>query len=468
MAQAIAKRKQDLTEGPILSKIILFSLPLIATAVLQQLFNTADTVVVGRWGGDTPEACETALAAVGSCGALTNLIIQLFFGLSVGSGVCVAHDIGAKRYGDVSKTVHTSVIAALVSGTAVTVFGLLMARTLLTLMKTDPMVLDEAVPYMCAYFCGMPANMLYNYCASMLRSSGDSMRPLAFLSVAGVANVLLNLVMVLIFRTGALGVGVATAASQWISCILIVAYMMRYDGPCKIELSKLRIDPQKLKKITVIGLPAGIQGTLFGLSNTLIQSSINSFGKVVVAGNTAASNLDSYVYVTQNAMYHAALTFVGQNMGAKRYDRLKKCIFYCICVGLVIGVTMGGALYLFGRPLLSIYAPDNSAVVDAGMSRLSIMGVFYFLCGFMEVGTGTLRGLGKSIAPMLISLLGSCVFRIIWIYTVFALFPTLTVLYISYPISWILTAAAHHILCYITIKKLPKSSDEYQTALAEK
>ena len=338
--------------------------------------------------------------------------------------------------------------------TAVTVFGLLMARTLLTLMQTDPSVLDEAVPYMCAYFCGMPANMLYNYCASMLRSSGDTTRPLVFLSVAGVANVVLNLIMVLVFRTGALGVGVATAVSQWIACFLIVLYMMRYDGPCKIEVSKLRVDLQKLKKITVIGLPAGIQGTLFGLSNTLIQSSINSFGKVVVAGNTAASNLDSYVYVTQNAFYHTSLTFVGQNVGAQRFDRLRRCIVCCICVGIVVGVVVGGALYLFGEPLLSIYAPDSTAVVEAGTTRLSILGVFYFLCGLMEIGTGTLRGLGKSITPMIVSLLGSCVFRIIWIYTVFALFPTLTVLYISYPISWILTAAVHHIICFFSIRKL--------------
>lgn len=449
----MAKKNKDLTEGAILPRIIWFTLPLIATAVLQLLFNTADTVVVGRWGGNTPEECETALAAVGSCGALTNLIVNLFLGLSVGAGVCVAHDIGAKRYDDVKKTVHTSVLASLICSAVVTVFGLCLARPLLSLMGTDPGVLDEAVPYMCAYFCGMPANMLYNYCASMLRSSGDTTRPLAFLSVAGVANVVLNLIMVLVFRTGALGVGVATASSQWISCILIVSYMMHMDGPCKIEWKELYIDKKKLGKIVMIGLPSGIQSTLFSLSNVLIQSSINSFGKVVVAGNTAASNIDSYIYATQNALYHTALTFVGQNVGACKYDRLKRCILWCACVVTIVGLSIGSLVVVFGEPLLRIFAPENSAVVAAGMTRLSILGISYFLCGLMEVGCGAMRGLGKSITSMIFSLVGSCALRIVWIYTVFVAFPTQTVLYLSYPVSWMLTASAFFVFSFMTVRK---------------
>ena len=453
MAQVITKRNQNLTEGPILSKIILFTLPLIATAILQLLFNTADTIVVGRWGGDTPEECNTALAAVGSCGALINLIVNLFFGLSVGAGVCVAHDIGAKQYEEVSKTVHTSVLASLICGLVVTIFGLFMARPLLAVMGTDPEVLDQAVPYMCAYFCGMPANMLYNYCASMLRSSGDTTRPLIFLSVAGIVNVVLNLIMVIVFHLGAVGVGIATAVSQWISCILIVLFMMKSDGPCKIEWKKFHIDPQKFRKIVTIGLPAGLQGTLFSLSNVLIQSSINSFGKIVVAGNTAASNIDGYIYATQNALYHTALTFVGQNMGAKKFDRLKKCIVWCAVVVTVVGVCVGSFAFIFGEPLLRIFAPEADDVVSAGMIRLSIMGSCYFLCGLMGVGCGVMRGLGKSILPMIVSLLGSCVFRIVWIYTVFAIFPTLFMLYLSYPISWTLTALTHYICCFLILKK---------------
>ena len=453
MSQTALRKNQDLTQGPILSKIILFTLPLIATAVLQLLFNTADTIVVGRWGGDTPKEREIALAAVGSCGSLINLIINLFFGLSVGAGVSVAHDIGAKHFDDVKKTVHTSVLTALICGAVVTVFGLCMARPLLALMGTDPAVLDQAVPYMCAYFCGMPANTLYNYCAAMLRSSGDTTRPLIFLSTAGVANVGLNLVMVLVFRTGALGVGVATATSHWISCLLIVGYLMHYNGPCKIEWKELRIDRSKLKKILNVGLPAGLQGTLFSFSNVIIQSSINSLGTAMVAGNTAASNLDGYVYATQNALYHTALTFVGQNMGAKKFDRLKRCILWCIIVVTVVGLTVGLSVYALGEPLLSIFIPGNEGAISAGMQRLAIMGVFYFLCGLMEVGTGIMRGLGKSITPMIVSLLGSCVFRVVWIYTVFAIMPTPFILYISYPISWLVTGGTHFIFCYFTLRQ---------------
>jgi len=457
MTKIEKKGSGDFTQGPLLSKIILFTLPLIATTVLQLLFNTADTVVVGRWGGSTPEECETALAAVGSCGALTNLIINLFFGLSVGAGVCVAHDIGAKRYDEVSRVVHTSVVAAAVSGVVVTVFGLLMARPLLTMMGTDPAVLDQAVPYMCAYFCGMPANMVYNYCAAILRSTGDTTRPLAFLSVAGVINVLLNLVMVIVFGLGAVGVGIATAASQWVSCILIVLYMMRMEGPCRIELSKLRADPAKLRKIIFIGLPAGIQSTLFSFSNVLIQSTVNSFGKVVVAGNTAGSNIDGYIYATQNSLYHAALTFVGQNVGARKYDRVKKSLFGCALVVTVVGISLGGLVICFGRPLLGLFAPGNEGAIDAGMTRLSVLAATYFLCGLMEVGCGTMRGLGKSIAPMFISLIGSCLFRVVWIYTVIPYHRSLGVLYLSYPVSWILTSATFFIFCFFYMKRFKKA-----------
>ncbi len=446
--------RNKLTEGPILSRIILFTLPLIATAVLQLLFNTADVMVVGRWGGETAAERETALAAVGSCGALTNLIVNLFFGLSVGAGVGVAHSIGAKLYRDVSETVHTAVLSSLVCGAVVTVFGLLAARPLLIMMGTDPTVLDQAVPYMCAYFCGMPANMLYNYCASMLRSSGDTTRPLIFLSVAGVVNVGLNLVMVIVFHLGALGVGVATAASHWTSCILIVAYMMRYDGPCKIEWRKLRIHRDKLVRIVTVGLPAGIQGTLFSFSNVLIQSSINGFGDVAfVAGNTAASNIDGYIYASQNALYHTALTFVGQNLGARKFDRIKRCILWCVVVVTVVGLSIGSLAVLFGEQLLLIFT-DSREVIEAGMLRLSIMGVTYFLCGLMEVGCGVMRGFGKSMPPMIVSLVGSCLFRIVWIYSIFVFIPTPFVLYISYPLSWALTALTHFIFCHHTYRKM--------------
>jgi len=269
-----------------------------------------------------------------------------------------------------------------------------------------------------------------------------------------VANVMLNLIMVIVFGLGAVGVGIATAASHWISGILILVYMMRYNGPCRIDLRELRVYRDKLIKIITIGLPAGLQGMLFSVSNVLIQSSINGFGEITfVAGNTAASNIDSYIYATQNALYHTALTFVGQNLGARKFDRLKRSILACVGVVTVVGVSVGMVSLIFGRPLLSIFT-DSPAVIDAGMVRLRIMGTTYFLCGLMEVGCGVMRGFGKSIPPMIVSLIGSCLLRIVWILTVFALFPSPIVLYISYPISWFLTALAHFIFCHRTYRMI--------------
>ncbi|MBE6602560.1 MAG: MATE family efflux transporter [Ruminococcaceae bacterium] len=449
----LTKKQKDFTSGPMFSKMILFTLPVIATSVLQLLFNTADTFVVGNWGGATPEAREAALAAVGSCGSLTSLLTGLFLGLSVGAGVTVAHAIGAKNEREIGKTVHTSVVISLICGIVVSVFGIIFARPLLSLMGTPPTVLDEAAPYMRACFCGMTANMLYNYCAAILRSTGNTMGPLFFLSVAGVVNVGLNLVMVLVFHMGALGVGIATAASHWVSCILVVTYMMRMDGPCKIEPRKLCISKPQLRKMILIGLPAGIQSTLFAISNVTIQASINSFhSNAVIAGNTAASNLDSYVYFAQNGLYHTALTFVGQNLGANKYERVKKAIIYALLCVCVVGILLGTTVFLFGRPLLSIFN-DSPAVVDAGMVRLTYLCLPYFLCGAMEVGSGTLRGLGKSMTSMIISLIGACFLRLLYLATVFKMLHTTRVLYLSYPLSWILTTIALFLFVFIELRR---------------
>lgn len=449
-------KKKDFTSGRMFSKIILFTLPIIATGILQLLFNTADTFVVGNWGGETPEAREAALAAVGSCGSLTSLIVCLFMGLSVGAGVCVAHDIGAKNERGIGKTVHTSVIISIVLGAIVTVVGILLAEPLLRMMQTPETVLGQAVPYMQAYFCGMIANMLYNYCAAILRSAGNTTSPLIFLSIAGVANVGLNLIMVLGFRMGAVGVGIATAASHWISCILVVLYMMRMEGPCKIEMSKMKISMPHLKKIIMIGLPAGIQSTLFSISNVIIQTSINSFNSTaIVAGNTAAANIDGYVYTAQNALYHTALTFVGQNIGAKKYDRVKKAIVYCLICVTVVGASLGMLVYLLGEPLLGIFS-DSADVISAGLNRLAVMGTMYFLCGIMEVGSGVLRGFGKSVTSMIISLIGACFLRLLYIYTIFEVFHTTTVLYMSYPISWLLTSAVLFLFAFIELHRFKK------------
>ncbi|MBQ7335143.1 MAG: MATE family efflux transporter [Clostridia bacterium] len=457
---------KNLTEGPLLPQIIFFSLPLIATAVLQLLFNTADTIVVGRWGGSTPEECANSLAAVGSCGSLINLFVTFFLGFSTGAGICVAHDIGANRYEDLHKTVHTAVLTALISGAFVTAVAMTLCRQMLILMGTDAAILDEAVLYMQAYCIGMPANMLYNYCATILRSSGDTTRPLIFLSVAGVVNVLLNLLTVIVFGWGAMGVGIATAASQWVSCILIVIYMTRMQGPCRLEIRKIRMDIIKFRKMVLLGLPAGIQSTLFSLSNVMIQSAVNSFGPVVVAGNTAGSNLDSYIYATQNALYHTSLTFVGQHIGAQKYRRLKKCVLWCSLAVVVVGLMVGSLMVCFGESLLGLYAPENPDVVNAGMVRLSILCLTYFLCGLMEVGSGTMRGLGKSIWSTVISLFGACGLRIVWIYTVFAWFPTHEVLYLSYPVTWIITSIILYICSFAIIHKLRCSYEQSQASAA--
>lgn len=467
MAHSVTK-KTDMTEGPLFGKIIRYSIPLIATGVLQLLYNATDTIIAGRYAPDG----QAALGAVGSCGALINLIVNLFMGLSVGAGVCVAHDFGARKFDDVRRTVHTAIPVAAVLGIIVSIFGFFMSKTLLEWTGVQGNVLYEAVPYMKAYMLGMPASMVYNYCATMLRSTGDTKHPLIFLSISGVVNVLLNLLMVLGFGMGALGVGIATAASTWLSMIIILIFMIRSKGCMKFEWKLMSFHKDKFIAMLRFGIPAGLQGCVFSLSNVLIQSSINLLDAgqgFIVAGNAAAANIDGFLYIAMNAIYHAALTFVGQNVGAKKYDRIGKIVGVCAVTVGAIGITMGILAVALGQPLLSLYAPGNDRAISMGMVRMSIVSATYFLCGFMELGCGVMRGLGNSLVPMIVSVVGSCAFRILWIYTVFNALPSLRTLYISYPISWILTAAAHFICCAIYLRiikkkeaRLSESSDELQ------
>lgn len=450
----LAKKKYiDVTTGALLPKIVMFSLPLMLTGILQLLFNTADTIVVGRWGGETEAEREIALAAVGSCGSLIALIINFFLGLSVGAGVCVAQDMGARQYGEVGKTVHTGVALAAVCGVVVCIPGMIFARPLLLLMGTEEDVLGAATSYMCAYFVGTPANMIYNYCAAMLRSKGDTTRPMIFLTTAGVVNVFLNLLTVLAFDMGAVGVGIATASSHWVSCILILIHMCRLDDACHLDLRRLRFDLEKLRKMLYIGVPAGIQSIVFAFSNVLIQSSVNSFGKATVAANAVAANITNYVYTAQNTFYHATMTFVGQCVGANRLDRIRPIAFNCLACVTVVGLLLSGIVLLFGEELISLFSPGNAEVVRIGMVRVWYVGLPYFLAGIMEVGSGVLRGLGKSMTSMLVSVLGTCVFRVIWIMVIFKAFRSLEILYISYPISWALTAACHFFLAALALRK---------------
>ena len=463
MEASVQKESRQLTEGALLPQIFRFALPLMATSVLQLLFNTADTIVVGRWGGDTQLACETALAAVGSCGHLITLLVNLFMGMSLGTGVCVAQAAGAKRYDNLERIVHTSVPLGFGCGVVLMVLGMFFAEPLLLLMGTEPQVLDQAAPYMRAYFCGMPASLLYNYCAAALRSTGDTTRPMFFLTAAGIVNVVLNLIMVLVFRLGAVGVGIATAASNWASAICILCYMLRTDGVCRLNVKKLRLRKAELLAILRIGIPASIQNVMFNFSNVLIQSSVNSLGQVAVAGNAAAANLNSYVYAVQATLYQAAMTFTGQNLGARKYDRIKKCVFLCAVVGAMVGLSAGGAMYIFGRPLLSLYAPGNEAVIEMGMKRMGMIGCTYFLCAILDVGLGMLRGMGQSVLPTVSTLVGTCVLRVVWVLAIFPLAPSLEMLYLSYPVSWILTIVFTYICCG---RIYEKSKREYACKLS--
>ena len=437
------KYEIDMCNGPLLGKILLFSLPLIASGILQLLFNAADMIVAGRYAG------SVALAAVGATSSLINLLINVFMGLSVGTNVAVAHYYGAKREEDLSQTIHTSISLSLVCGAFLMIVGIVLAAPLLTLMGTPADVLPHSVSYMRIYFVGMPVMLLYNFGAAILRAVGDTRRPLYYLLFAGVINVILNLIFVIRFGMGVKGVAYATIISQAISTILIVRCLMQMEGPCKLELSKLCMDGDKIKRIAKVGLPAGFQGAIFSISNVLIQSSVNSFGAVAVAGNTACCNLEGFVYNAMNAFHQTALSFTGQNMGAKKTDRVKKILVYCQACVIVTGLAMGLAGVHFGRELLSIYS-DEVAVIDFGYRRMRIIFTTYFLCGTMDVMVGSLRGMGFSIMPMIVSLLGACGLRVLWILTYFRMHPTPEVLYASYPVSWAITTLVH-IACLVIV-----------------
>ena len=451
------KYELNMTEGSLLPKVLLFSLPLIASGVLQLLFNAADMMVVGRFAG------KEYLAAVGSTGSLINLMVNVFIGLSVGGSVAVARAFGANDPAAVHKSVHTAMTLAIIAGLVVGVAGFLFCRPLLRLM--DNPVLDLATTYMKIYFLGMPFNMVYNFGASILRAVGDTKRPLVYLTIAGVVNVILNLILVIFFHMNVAGVAIATVASQAVSAVLVVVCLMRSHGVVHLDVKELRIHKRQLADIVRVGLPAGLQGSLFSISNVLIQSSVNGFGEVVVAANSAGGNLEGFVYTAMNAIHQAALTFASQNLGAGKIRRVRRSVGVCLLTVLVIGLVLGNAMLLFGRPLLTLYLDDPTAidpatgitVLEYGIKRLSWMLPLYCLCGLMDVAVGTLRGVGYSIMPMIVSLTGACLFRVVWILTVFARTPTLNILYMSYPISWALTFGVH-MLCYAFIarKKLAR------------
>ena len=452
MFRTHSHRTMDMTQGPLLSKVLFFALPIMLSGILQLAFNAADTIVVGRFAG------SEALAAVGSVGSLNNLIISMFIGLSVGVNVLVARYTGARENQQVSDTVHTAVLLSLLGGAVLTVIGFALARPLLLLMGSPEDVIDLAVLYVRILLLGMPVQMLYNFCAAILRAVGDTKRPLYFLTIAGVVNVVLNLIFVILFHMSVAGVALATIISQAVSAALIVSSLMSMDGPTHLNPHALRINGPILGQIVRIGLPAGIQSSVFSLSNVVIQSSVNSFGSVVIAGNAAAMNVGSFIYQAMNTFHQAVTCFASQNLGARRPGRIRAAVYACLFWALVSGVVLGVGSCIFGTPLLSMYSSDP-AVIEAGLMRLYIVCGPYFLCGIMDVMTGALRGVGYSVLPMIISLLGACALRILWVMTLFRLYPTIECLMLSYPVSWALTCAVNLIFCLIAAqRKLPKTN----------
>lgn len=437
----------DMCNGPITGKMLRFALPLMLSSMLQLLFNAADIITVGKFGS------EHSLAAVGSNTALINLLTNLFIGLSIGANVLVARFYGAKNGEELNETVHTAMLLSLISGLILTVTGVIFARYFLIWMKTPTEILDLATTYLKIYFLGMPAMMIYNFGSAILRAIGDTKRPLYFLAAAGVINIILNILLVVVFRLDVKGVGIATVISQTVSAILIIRCLAKSNGDIKLELKKLRFSRGKIGAILRIGLPAGLQGSIFSLSNVVIQSSVNIFGPVVVKGNSAAQNLEGFVYFSMNAFHHATLSFTSQNMGAKKYDRLGKILKNGLCLAILFGAGFGGTVILFGRNLLSIYTND-SAAISAGMTRLYIITGTYTLCGIMDVMVGAIRGIGYTVLPTIVSLIGACALRLVWLATVFRIpkFHTINTVYLSYPITWLVTIIAH-VICYIIIRK---------------
>ena len=437
--------------GPLLGKILLFTLPLMASSILQLLFNAADIIVVGRYAG------SDALAAVGSTGALINLLTNMFIGFSVGANVLVARYYGAGKPDEVSETVHTSVMLSIIGGVLLAVIGIIFASPLLELMGTPENVLPLAALYVRIYFAGMPVILLYNYGSAILRAIGDTKRPLYYLAIAGVLNIILNLILVIVFEMSVAGVALATIISQTLSAVLVIRCLMHIEGGCHLDLHQLKIHTNKLWKILQLGLPAGLQGSIFSLSNVLIQSSVNSFGAIAMAGNSAAANIEGFTYVAMNSFYQAAITFVSQNMGAMEFRRIRKIAWQCLAWVTVTGALLGNLSFFFGHQLLGIYS-DEAEVIRYGIYRLEVIGTTYFLCGIMDVCVGCLRGIGYSFLPMVVSLLGACGFRILWIFTVFKGHHDLHTLYISYPISWTITASVHMICFLILYRRMVKKS----------
>lgn len=439
------KYEIDMVHGPLAKKILLFAIPLMLSSMMQLLFNAADVIVVGRFAG------SESLAAVGSTTSLINLITNLFVGLSIGANVVVANSYGAGRQEEIKDTLHTAMILAMASGVIVLIIGVLFAPDFLLMMASPENVIDLAAVYLRIYFLGMPALMIYNFGAAMLRAVGDTKRPLYYLLFAGVVNVGLNMILVICFRLGVVGVAVATAVSQYISAGLILWCLIREKGSLHFEFKSLRLDVGKMLRIMKIGLPAGLQGIVFSLSNVVIQSTINSFGAVIMAGSAAAANIEGFIFMAMNAFHQTAITFSGQNYGAGELKRVDKVFGLCVAFVGITGLGLGLLAVYFASPLLGIYSADP-LVVEAGIVRLTYVCALYALCGIMDVCVGILRGMNRAVIPMIVSIVGACGLRLLWIATVFRHFQKIEVLYIAYPVTWAITLSVH-VVCILVVRR---------------
>ena len=428
------KNQINMTEGAIFPKLVKFAVPLILSSVLQLLFNAADIVVVGRYAGDN------SLAAVGSTSSMVNLMVNFFIGLGVGCNVVAANFLGAGKKEELNRTVHTTMVLSLIGGVLLTFIGITFSRQILIIMASPEDVLPLSTLYLKVFFGGITATLVYNFGAALLRAKGDTKRPLYILLVAGVINVILNLIFVIFFKMDVAGVAFATVLSQVFSAFCVVWILMHEEEEFRLELKKLRLDRVILPRIIKIGLPAGFQGMLFSFSNMVIQSGVNSFGATFVAGNSAAQSIEGFIYISMNSFAQGTLTFAGQNMGAHKFDRIKKLIVISeasvIMVGLVLGLT---ALFM-GRSLLGIYS-SNQGVIDAGMLRLTVILTTYFTCGMMDCMASAIRGVGHSVMPMIVTLVGACGLRMVYLFTFFRIprFHTFQSIFYSYPLSWVVT-----------------------------
>ena len=441
----------DMCNGPLVGNLLRFSIPLMASGILQLLFNAADIIVLGQF------ASSSAMAAVGATSSLNSLMVNLFLGLSIGCSVVMAHSYGAQDWRRVHDTVHTAVLLALICGAALVVAGIPLLPILLRWMDTPSDLLNQSILYMRIVFVGMPAMMLYDFGAGILRATGDTRRPLFFLTAAGITNASLNVIFVLVFQMDVAGVALATSISQYLSAFLILRCLSEPGTHYQLHPREMRICKPVLVQIIRVGLPAGIQSAVFSISNVLIQSSINIFGTLAVAGSTASSNIENFVYTAMNSVYQAALNFTSQNIGAGKKERIPLILRDCLMIVTVIGLVLGGLAVLFGRQLLSIYSSDPE-ILPYGLERIRVICLTYFLCGLMDVTCGVVRGMGAAVTPTIVSLTGACVLRIIWIYTIFMAFHSLFVLYLSYPVTWVVTFAVHMICFSIFFRRLRHSS----------